>query len=178
MNFVWKQVLIALAVLAALVVGGCGGDDESDGGDEPEAEALSVEEYTTETDEVLMTFGEESISLGTELQSAETAEEAQAGVGELDTVTQTAVDDLNAIEPPEEAAEGHESLVTARGLSRRHRNVGRGPLVRRSSGRPGSGPRFPGGRTDGDRRSPDSCGTAPGSRDRTARSRRGWLTVR
>ena len=113
MNFVWKQVLVALAVLAALVVGGCGGDDESDGGDEPEAEALSVEEYTTETDEVLMTFGEESISLGTELQSAETAEEAQAGVEELDTLTQTAVDDLNAIEPPEEAAEGHESLVTA-----------------------------------------------------------------
>ena len=59
------------------------------------------------------TFGEESVSLGTELSSATTPDELRSGVDDLQGLTQTAVDDLNDITPPEEAAEGHETLTGA-----------------------------------------------------------------
>ena len=62
---------------------------------------------------VLTTFGEESVNLGTELAGSSSPEDLEAGVGSLDEVTQTAVDDLNSIEPPGEAAEAHETLTSA-----------------------------------------------------------------
>ena len=64
-------------------------------------------------EDVLRTFGEESIALGTELSSATTPDELRSGVDDLQALTQTAVDDLNDIEPPEAAAEGHETLTGA-----------------------------------------------------------------
>ena len=110
MNFDLRKLLVLLAAVAALVAGGCGGDDDesSDGG-----EPLSADAYETEIQGILQTFGEESVAIGGELQSATSADDLAAGVGELDTLTQTAVDDLNAIEPPEDAADAHETLTTA-----------------------------------------------------------------
>ena len=109
MNFDLKRKTALLVATAALAIAGCGGDDdEGDSG-----EALSGDDYATEIESVLTTFGEESISLGTELSSATTPDELRSGVDDLQALTQTAVDDLNAIEPPEEAAEGHETLTGA-----------------------------------------------------------------
>jgi hypothetical protein len=117
MNFDLKRKAALIAALAALAIAGCGGDDD-DGGDDSaaateSAEPLSSEDYATEIEGILTAFGEESISLGTELSSAATPEDLQSGVADLEEITQTAVDDLNAIEPPEEAAEGHDTLVGA-----------------------------------------------------------------
>jgi hypothetical protein len=111
LTFDLKRVLVLLAAVVALIAGGCGGDDEesSSGGGDP----LSEEEYATEIQDVLTTFGEESISLGTELSSATSPDELRSGVDELASLTQTAVDDLSAIEPPEDAAEAHETLTGA-----------------------------------------------------------------
>ena len=64
-------------------------------------------------EDVLRTFGEESIALGTELSSATSPDQLRSGVDDLQALTQTAVDDLKAIEPPEAAAEGHETLTGA-----------------------------------------------------------------
>ena len=110
MNFDLKRKTALLVATAALAVAGCGGDDDSgdDGG-----EALSESDYAAEIQSILTTFGEESISLGTELSSATTPDELRSGVDDLQALTQTAVDDLNAIEPPESAAEGHETLTGA-----------------------------------------------------------------
>lgn len=111
MNFDLRKLLVLFAAIAALIAGGCGGDDEGDSGGG--GEALSEEDYASEINEILTTFGEESISLGTELSSAASPDELRSGVDDLSGLTQTAVDDLNAIEPPEEAAEAHETLTSA-----------------------------------------------------------------
>lgn len=110
MNFDLKRKTALVAATAALAITGCGGDD--DGGDSG-GEPLSDEAYAAEIEDVLTTFGEESITLGTELSSAATPEDLRSGVSDLEALTQTAVDDLNAIEPPEAAAEGHETLTGA-----------------------------------------------------------------
>jgi len=106
-----RYSLVLLAMVAALLVAGCGGDDEGsdDGGGEP----LSEEDYAGEIQGILTTFGEESISLGTELAGSTSPEDLGSGVDSLGEVTQTAVDDLNAITPPEAAAEAHETLTAA-----------------------------------------------------------------
>lgn len=102
MHFDLKRKTALVAATAAIAIAGCGGGDE-----------LSNEEYANEVGDILTTFGEESISLGTELSSAATPEELQSGVADLEEITQTAVDDLNAIEPPSDASEGHDTLVGA-----------------------------------------------------------------
>jgi hypothetical protein len=110
LRFDLKRKTALVAATAALAVTGCGGDDGDDGGS---GEPLSEEDYASEIEGILTTFGEESVSLGTELSSATSPDELRSGVGDLEDLTQTAVDDLNAIEPPEEAAEGHETLTGA-----------------------------------------------------------------
>ncbi len=110
MNFDLKRKTALLIATAALAIAGCGGDDE---GDDSGGEALSESDYAAEIQSILTTFGEESISLGTELSSATTPDALRSGVDDLQALTQTAVDDLNAIEPPESAAEGHETLTGA-----------------------------------------------------------------
>jgi hypothetical protein len=109
MHFDLKRKTALIAATAALAIAGCGGDDDDGGGGDP----LSEEDYATEIENVLTTFGEDSIELGTELSSATTPEELRSGVDDLQALTQTAVDDLNDITPPEEAAEGHETLTGA-----------------------------------------------------------------
>ena len=99
-----------LALVAALLVAGCGGDDE---GDEGSAEPVSEEEYATEIGDILTGFGEESINLASSLAEAQSTDELLSGVEELSDLTETSVDELTAIEPPEEASEGHETLTTA-----------------------------------------------------------------
>ena len=110
MHFDLKRKTALVAATAALAITGCGGDDDDGGGG---GEPLSEEDYATEIESVLTTFGEESISLGTELSSATTPDELRSGVDDLQALTQTAVDELNDITPPEEAAEGHETLTGA-----------------------------------------------------------------
>ncbi|MDX6588361.1 MAG: hypothetical protein QOI31_2834 [Solirubrobacterales bacterium] len=109
MHFDLKRKTALVAATAALAIAGCGGDDDDGGSGEP----LSAEDYATEIEDVLVSFGEASVALGTELSSAESPEELRSGVDELQSLTQTAVDDLNAITPPEDAAEGHETLTGA-----------------------------------------------------------------
>ncbi len=115
MHFDLKRKSALIAAAAALALAGCGGDDDDSGdsGDSGDGEALSEAEYTTEVEEVLTTFGENSVSLGTELSSATSPDELRAGVDDLQALTQTAVDDLNDIAPPEAAEEGHETLTGA-----------------------------------------------------------------
>lgn len=110
MHFDLKRKAALIAAAAALAIAGCGGDDDGngDGGD-----ALSEEEYASEIQDVLTTFGEESISLGTELSNATSPDELRSGVDDLQALTQTAVDELTSITPPEAATEGHETLTGA-----------------------------------------------------------------
>jgi glutamyl-tRNA reductase len=109
MSFDLKKTMTLVATVAALAMAGCGGDEEGDSSGEP----LSEEDYAAEIQDVLTTFGEESTNLGADLAGSSSPEDLEAGVGSLDDVTQTAVDDLNAIEPPEAAAEAHETLTSA-----------------------------------------------------------------
>lgn len=97
-------------MFAALLVAGCGEEEESgDSGAEP----VSEEEYGSEVGDILTTFGEESITLASDLAGAQSTDELLSGVESLTELTQSSVEDLNAIEPPEDAAEGHETLTTA-----------------------------------------------------------------
>jgi len=111
MHFDLKRKTALVAATAALAITGCGGGDDDDGGGS--GEPLSTDEYATEIEDVLTTFGEASVALGTELSSASSPEEIRSGVDDLQSLTQTAVDDLNDITPPDDAAEGHETLTNA-----------------------------------------------------------------
>ncbi|MDQ3759870.1 MAG: hypothetical protein M3331_08025 [Actinomycetota bacterium] len=113
MSFDLHRTLTLLATVAALAMAGCGGDEEGGDTSPSSGDPLSEEDYATEIQDVLTTFGEESVSLGSELAASSSPEDLEAGVGSLDDVTQTAVDELNAIEPPEAAADAHETLTGA-----------------------------------------------------------------
>ncbi len=56
MNLDLKKLLVLIAALVALVAVGCGGDDEGEESTES-TEALSAEEYGTEIQDILTTFG-------------------------------------------------------------------------------------------------------------------------
>jgi hypothetical protein len=103
-----------IAAIAAVGVAGCGGSDDggsnASGGSTSSStsEALSSSDYASEIQGVLTRFGEAAVSLGAAQSSAESLDELQG-------LTQTAVDDLNAITPPTEAEEGHRTLTAALG---------------------------------------------------------------
>ena len=110
-----KQMRIALlglaAVLAALLLIACGGDDS---GDETSAEsgtALTDEDYSAEVQEVTSSFAGGFDELSAEAANPESPEAFRETVIAIqDRITQT-VDELEAIEPPEDLATIHDELV-------------------------------------------------------------------
>jgi len=120
LNFL-KIPLIVLALLGLLVIAGCGDDDSEESTTAAEAtettetseEALSVEDYAAEAEGVLVAFGMSFQSLGTEISSAASAEDFASLVDDAEGEIQTAIDEFSAIQPPEEAQEGHDQIVSA-----------------------------------------------------------------
>jgi hypothetical protein len=99
-----RKSLLTAVVAAAALAAGCNGDD---GG------ALSDDEYADKIRPYLTDFGDESQRLAEELQATATNEEAAPLVEDLETLTQTTVDDLEGVEPPEDASDGHQALIDA-----------------------------------------------------------------
>ena len=115
---------LLLALVGLVAVSGCGGDDEestSTSGEvtlsttesTTEGEALTVEEYATEAQTILIDFGTAFTALGTEIQSSQGDEQFQELVGQAETEIQGAIDDFGALQPPEEAQEGHDQILAA-----------------------------------------------------------------
>jgi hypothetical protein len=102
-----KPFAAVLALLAALALVACGGDDSGDDG------ALSAEEYSEQVDAELAAFNEEFVALGQEAANPESREDYAASVSDAQDRVTEAVDTLEELEPPEEATEFHDSLVAA-----------------------------------------------------------------
>lgn len=113
MNFDLRKPLALFVMLIALVVAGCGGDDGEEETTETETEALSAEEYEQELGDILAPLGTELQEIGAATQAGTSDEDAVAGVEEASATLDGAIGDLSAIEPPEEAAEGHDMLITS-----------------------------------------------------------------
>jgi hypothetical protein len=103
-----KIPLLVLALIGLIAVSGCGGDDEGSS-----SEALSADEYATQAREVLTSFGTAFTELGTQISQSSSPEEFSTFVDEAEAEIQTAIDDFGAIEPPEEAQEGHDQILSA-----------------------------------------------------------------
>lgn len=107
-------------VLAAGLVGACGGDDPSggsaanasgpEGGD---ATALSSEEYAREVEEVLEPLGPDLASLGDAISGSADAAALAEGIGEAQAELAGGAENLAAITPPEAVERIHEDLVAA-----------------------------------------------------------------
>jgi hypothetical protein len=105
-----KRGLPATLAAVALIAAGCGGDDDDGGG-----EALSTDEYTTQISEILAPVGPELQEIGSEISGLEDSqtEEIAAGLEETEGVLNDAISEIEALEPPEEAADAQEQLVSA-----------------------------------------------------------------
>jgi hypothetical protein len=94
--------LAGTLITAALLALGCGGDDA--GGD-----GLSKEEYTAEAEAALDSFG----ALAELKPPTANAEAIDSYLAEVRGIFETALDDLRALEPPEDVVAIHRNLVTA-----------------------------------------------------------------
>jgi hypothetical protein len=107
-----KIPLLVLALIGLIAVAGCGGDDESSSSSDS-SEALSADEYEAQAREVLTSFGEAFTGLGTQISQSSSPEEFSGFVDDAEAEIQTAIDDFGAIQPPEEAQEGHDQILAA-----------------------------------------------------------------
>ena len=104
----FKRGLPAMLVAVALIAAGCGGDDD-------DGEPLSADEYTTQISEILAPVGPELQEIGGEISGLEDTQtdEIAAGLEETEGVLNDAISEIEALEPPEEAADAQEQLVSA-----------------------------------------------------------------
>jgi len=120
-------MLLAALALATGLIYGCG-DDDSESSDEAaveetttettdettetteaDGEALSEEEYATAAQDIFLTLGTEAQALGD--VGAGSIEEAADVLSEIESTLNTAVDEFDAITPPEELTDLHDGLV-------------------------------------------------------------------
>jgi hypothetical protein len=106
-----RTPLIVLALTGLIALSGCGGGDSSDSS--TSSDALSVDEYTTQVQQALTDFGTQFTTLGTQIQQAKTSDELSGLVDQAETEIQGAIDDFDAIQPPDEAQEGHDQIIAA-----------------------------------------------------------------
>lgn len=116
----WRRrttLIAALVSLAALVVllGACGEDDRgepSEQGERSEREELSSQRYAEELRETM-------VGLGSELQAVENATTpkdlgmSRREVEALGETIRRTVDEFGAIDPPNDAQEGHDRILAA-----------------------------------------------------------------
>lgn len=128
--------LIVLAIAGLIALAGCGDDDSTTSSDtssttatessttatddstestttEASGDALSPEEYSQAAQEVLVSFGTSFQKLGSQISAAKSPEEFSKLVDQAESEIQTAIDDFGAIQPPEEAQEGHDQILAA-----------------------------------------------------------------
>jgi hypothetical protein len=104
-----KIPLLVLALIGLIAVSGCG----SDSGDSSSSDTLSVDEYKTQAIDVLSSFGEAFTGLGTQISQSSSPDEFKGYVDDAEAEIQSAIDDFSAINPPEEAQEGHDQILAA-----------------------------------------------------------------
>lgn len=96
--------LLALVLTSLVVVAGCGGDDE---------EGLSTDEYASELDAEFETFNREFAELGPAAADPASPEAYIDAVTAIQDRVGETVAEIEAIEPPEEAADFQEDLLDA-----------------------------------------------------------------
>ncbi|HET6830634.1 MAG TPA: hypothetical protein VFH44_04715 [Solirubrobacterales bacterium] len=105
--------LIVLALIGLIAIAGCGDDDSTDSTDATSSEALSNEEYAQEAQAILVEFGTNFQSLGTEISASKSPEEFSGLVDEAEDEIQGAIDEFSALQPPTDAQEGHDQTLSA-----------------------------------------------------------------
>jgi hypothetical protein len=125
-----KITLMLLALVGLIAVAGCGSDDSSDSSSSDSTTA--TESSTTATDStssdstsaddgdyaqsltaILTDFGTSFQTLGTKLQGVKDEDALASGIDELESQIQTTIDDLKALDPPEEAQQGQDDVIAA-----------------------------------------------------------------
>lgn len=104
-------------LFGALLVAGCGGDDEesADSGTETteSTEALSAEEYSTTVTDALTQFGTEFAALGEAVKNPDSPEDYVAGVEDIQARLDEIIAELEGVTPPPEGEQVHADLIAA-----------------------------------------------------------------
>jgi len=117
-----KMALMALFALVPLgLLAGCGGGGSSDSTSSSSSSssgtdasgALSASDYTTEADKILEPIGTGAGDLGSAVRDSKNPDEFVKNVQDIENTYQTAIDGLNGLTPPPEAAKGHQELIDA-----------------------------------------------------------------
>ena len=101
------RLLVFATLATGLLVAGCGGDDDDGGGE------LTAEEYATEVRGVMEPLGEELQALGDVTRESANADELAGNLSDAEDLLAGSVEELEALEPPEEAAGAHDAVVAA-----------------------------------------------------------------
>ncbi len=109
----WSRILkgsaiVAIVFAAGIGVSACGGDDDGGGGDE-----VTLEEYFERLEAASITFTEESDAAADELGSSEEIDSVKDAIALLPPIVEHFVNDISALNPPEEAQEAHDAAVEA-----------------------------------------------------------------
>lgn len=111
-----KIALLVLALAGSIAVAGCGGDDEetlSTITEETTEGPLSPEDYAIKAQTVIVSFanrfGELAIAEVGDISDGQFRRLADQAEGE----TQDVIEEFDALEPPEEAREGHDQILAA-----------------------------------------------------------------
>ena len=121
-----KLPLIALVLACLIAFGGCGGSSDSTSSDSTSSSTESSTsadsstdttaasgDYSQELGSILTDFGTSFQSTGADLQGVTDPDELTSGINSLQDETQSTLDELNALDPPSEAQEGQDQLVSA-----------------------------------------------------------------
>jgi hypothetical protein len=102
-----------LMLFGALLVAGCGGDDDESSDSGETTEALSAEEYSTTVTDALTQFGTEFAALGEAVKNPESPEAYVAGVEDIQARLDEIIAELEGVTPPPEGEQVHADLIAA-----------------------------------------------------------------
>lgn len=106
-----RSVAPLLAVLC-LGAAGCGGDDDSSSPSSPSSEELAPSELVRAADEICRDGVERFAEIQSKTPSS--AEEAETQTGDLVEVASMELDELRALNPPEELSAAYDAYVESR----------------------------------------------------------------
>lgn len=108
-----RLLSLLAALLGALAIAGCGGDEEEPAADEPAVDEEASQEYVEEVRQAIGPVASQSQDLINQALQARSVDDLVMPLGNAEDAYRDAVDDLDGITPPAESEDLHTDLIAA-----------------------------------------------------------------